>query len=283
MPWVRLDDAFPDHRKLAKLSAWRPLAGWLYVLGLAYCNRQLTDGRIPKVHVDMGRLDGFTGLDLNGQPIQPSQVAEELIAVGLWEEDEHDYIVHDYADYQPTARETKKLRRERQESGRVGGYRKAAKQKASKALANSYQHAGKEPANNIANDYQDASNAPGELEAKVCPVPVPVPVPLKNTYACVPDGEAGKAWEQWRKSWELSGRTELPITPSWREVQHLATFAERYPDAGWRAKMLDQFFTTERSDIRRSVPSLGWFLHWAPEVDMALREAGFHPSSEAVA
>ena len=35
MPWVKLDENFPDHRKLAELGDLAPLAGWLFICGLA--------------------------------------------------------------------------------------------------------------------------------------------------------------------------------------------------------------------------------------------------------
>ena len=45
MPWVRLDDQFPDHPKSLAVG---PLGSWLYICGLAYANRFLTDGFIPE-------------------------------------------------------------------------------------------------------------------------------------------------------------------------------------------------------------------------------------------
>ena len=90
--WVRVDDQFPDHIKLATLGRAMPLCGWLYVCGLAFCNRQLTDGRIPKLKVHS--LTSFKGL------ANVETLATLLVRSGLWEEQEHDYLVHDYLDYQ---------------------------------------------------------------------------------------------------------------------------------------------------------------------------------------
>lgn len=110
MAWVKLDDQFPDHRKLAELGAYAPLCGWLYVCGLAYCNRQLTDGLIPKAHVT--RLAGFEHLSVEtgeipgmasfGETIETRQLADLLVQAGLWEDAGHQYRVHDYLDYQPS-------------------------------------------------------------------------------------------------------------------------------------------------------------------------------------
>ena len=44
MPWVKLDDGFTDHPKIASLSdsAFRT-----FVTALCYCNKNLTDGFVP--------------------------------------------------------------------------------------------------------------------------------------------------------------------------------------------------------------------------------------------
>lgn len=96
MAWVKLDDQFPDHPKVVSAG---PLAAWLYVCGLTYANRHLTDGFIPAGVV--GRL-----ADLKS----PNKLAATLVAVGLWEVAEGGYRIHDYLTYQPSA---DKVRRER--------------------------------------------------------------------------------------------------------------------------------------------------------------------------
>lgn len=88
MPWVRLDDQFPDHPKIDQAG---PLAGWLYVCGLAYCNRQLTDGFIPKA--TMPRLSAVA---------QPAKHARALVNAGLWDEVDGGWQVHDYLQFQPS-------------------------------------------------------------------------------------------------------------------------------------------------------------------------------------
>ena len=44
MAWVRLDDHFDQHPKIAEVG---PLGIALWAAGLAYCNRNRTDGFIP--------------------------------------------------------------------------------------------------------------------------------------------------------------------------------------------------------------------------------------------
>lgn len=97
MAWVRLDDGFPEHPKVARAG---DLAAWLYVCGLTYANRQATDGYIPASIVP--RLTGLKN---------PLVLAKKLVAVGLWEPaDDDGYRIHDYLDYQPSS---DRVRRER--------------------------------------------------------------------------------------------------------------------------------------------------------------------------
>jgi len=138
MPWVKLDDKFPDHPKVVAAG---PMAGWLYICGLAYANRMLTDGFIPTAQVR--RL-----VDIRGT----QALADRLVEVGLWHQMEGGYQIHDYLEYQPSKDAAEDISRARAEAGRKGG-----KQKASKLLERG---------------LTDASSKP---LAKSKPVPVPVP------------------------------------------------------------------------------------------------------------
>jgi hypothetical protein len=101
MPWVKLDDHFDEHPKLAQAG---PLGLALWVAGLAYCNRNLTDGFIPHrvAHAmlsweGIGIYSGTTGEDVTGE-----MVAGMLVTAGLWEREGSDYRVHDYLEFQPS-------------------------------------------------------------------------------------------------------------------------------------------------------------------------------------
>lgn len=86
MGWVKVHDQFPDHPKVVAAG---PSAGWLYVCGLGYCSRYLTDGRIPKDQVRrLSALKNNEGL------------ARKLVEVGLWEDHDDSYVVHDYSEWQ---------------------------------------------------------------------------------------------------------------------------------------------------------------------------------------
>lgn len=112
MAWVRVDDSFADHPKVIEAG---PMASWLYVCGLTYCARLLTDGFIPDGQVrKLADLDGA------------KQLAEKLVEVGLWERADDGYRVHDYLEYNPTAdkvRADRKAAQERMQRHRSGEVR----------------------------------------------------------------------------------------------------------------------------------------------------------------
>ncbi len=118
--YVKVHDGLPDHPKIIEAGGE---AGWLYICGLAYASRQLTDGVIPKRLVP--RLtDGS----------KPEASASALLRVGLWHEGVHDcpgcpeagpdtYVIHDYLDHQRSASEVADLRAKRSAAGQRGGKR----------------------------------------------------------------------------------------------------------------------------------------------------------------
>src|SRR4051812_18430034 len=108
MPWVRLEDGFPEHPKIVRAG---PAAAWLFVCSLAYANRNLTDGFIPSAIVPrLSELKGTDGL------------AKRLVEAGLWEAVDGGFQVHDYLTYQPSAA---KLKEERDKTAaRVEAWRK---------------------------------------------------------------------------------------------------------------------------------------------------------------
>lgn len=108
--WSKLDDGFPDH---PKVLAAGPLASWLYVCGVCYCNRLLTDGFIP-----LGQVRKLADVP------DAMLLADTLVGVGLWERTTDGYKVHDFHDINPTADEVRAKREEvsraRSEAGRKG-------------------------------------------------------------------------------------------------------------------------------------------------------------------
>jgi hypothetical protein len=86
MTWVKVDDLITEHEKCVGLSA----DAWcLWLHGLTYCSRNLTDGRIPKA-----MLPRLTNL------AKPAKAAAELVEAGLWDERAKWFAVHDYLEHQ---------------------------------------------------------------------------------------------------------------------------------------------------------------------------------------
>jgi len=168
MVWVKLDDQFPDHPKIAKAG---PCAAWLHVCGIAYSNRHLTDGFIPLgvahrltdfAHYAM--TNGMEGYDLTCE-----MMAARLVDVALWDEVDGGYQIHDYHDFQPSKAEVEALRKARSEAGKLGG--KASAQARAEASVKQELDQSLE---------QSASNGSSKIEANFNPVPVPKPLPPKR-------------------------------------------------------------------------------------------------------
>ncbi len=86
MTWIKLDDQVTEHPKTAGLSceAWT-----LWIHGLTYCSRNLTDGEIPKPYLP--RLS----------PVRRVKKAtQELVDAGLWVDEGARIQVHNYVKWQ---------------------------------------------------------------------------------------------------------------------------------------------------------------------------------------
>lgn len=126
MTWVKVDDGFPDHPKALELSL---AAMGLWLAGLCYANRQLTDGMLPRAWLRRVADD------------HAEAAAAELVGAGLWNVTETGWTIHDYAEHQRTREQIKATSEVRAEAGRRGG-----KQTASKTEANVKQTASKSQA-----------------------------------------------------------------------------------------------------------------------------------------
>lgn len=162
MPWVRIDDHFDEHPKLAAAG---PLGLALWVTGLAYCNRNLTDGFIPRTVAH--RLIHEDGID-------SATVIARVVSCGLWEDAEGGYRVHDYADYQPSKEEV--LRDREQGAERVRRHRE--NKRASSMEGNATSNADVTP---LLTDMKRSSNNPPVPNPVPVPNPTPNPKPEENT------------------------------------------------------------------------------------------------------
>lgn len=96
MAWVRIDDQLSDHPKIVAAG---PDAAWLYISGLCYAARYLTDGFIPQAQVR--RLSDIKN---------PSSAAKRLVSNDLWDAVEGGYMIHDYLEYNSPATTVKEHR-----------------------------------------------------------------------------------------------------------------------------------------------------------------------------
>lgn len=129
MGWVRIDDAFYDHAKFDV----GPIGEALWLRGLAWSNRNLTDGFIPShklsTLIDVGGVGEATpefnergAVRLDCVAVDVFMLADRLVKAGLWHAVPDGYEIHDYARYQKTADQIRSEReRERKRWERRSG------------------------------------------------------------------------------------------------------------------------------------------------------------------
>lgn len=129
MVWVKLDDQFPIHRKIAALS---DTAFRLHAAALAWCARNLTDGFVPDDEL----------AQVCAQVRAPERFAIELADRTVWHRADHHcpseyclaphthaedgralagWVIHDYLEYQQTRSKVLRIRSERKKAGAAGG------------------------------------------------------------------------------------------------------------------------------------------------------------------
>jgi hypothetical protein len=146
VPWVKLDDQFYNHPKLAHLGPLMLPCVGLHVFALCWCNAYLTDGFIPEQQ--LSKLVGDLSVLLPEGDYPP--LVQALVTAGLWEEKDAGYLIHDFLDYNPSRREVMQLRKTRARVGQAGG---------------------------IASAKQRESKVKPKADQKSTPSPVPSPVP----------------------------------------------------------------------------------------------------------
>lgn len=152
MAWVRVDDLAPTHAKVIQAG----IAFGLFVAGLCYANRYLTDGFIPGRQL-AAVLPGV-------RPRHALTMAVTLVEAGLWTVADDGYQIHDYHDYQPTAAAVRSIRAATHEARVAGGHARAA---------NSQREGGRFTSRTPANNQQDTSGLPA-------PLPIPTTQDPKN-------------------------------------------------------------------------------------------------------
>lgn len=165
MAWARLDDGFGDHPKVLDLiDTLDEMAGaaaiGLWTLALAYAHGTMRTAKVP----------GFVPRSFVRRACVPASLGDRLVDVGLWEQADGGWLIHDFGDYLPS----EELRAKRAEAGRRGARarweREAAAQDAD-APPPEDESAGAD------------SNLPSDAtwqEGKKCPEPEPEPEPKKS-------------------------------------------------------------------------------------------------------
>lgn len=160
MTWIKLDDSFPDNPKIVEAP---PGAVTLYIFGLCYASRHLTDGHLTRSAVAKFGVHKW------------GRSADVLVTLGLWEQTDNGWRIHDYLDYQRSAEEVRKLSEKRASAGRKGGAK--AKQVA------------KQTGSNVSSKQQ----AEAEAEAE------PSSSPPTGTSVTEPNGAASGGEEETRE------------------------------------------------------------------------------------
>lgn len=190
MGWVYLDDSFPEH---AKIIAAGGDAVLMWVYGLAFCNRRLTEGRIPKAFIP--RLTDRR---------KPMELAAKLVAVGLWIDDGDHYRIHEYEKWNHSA-----AAKARAKKGADARWGKGGKKDAQADAQASDKHV---PDTVLG----DASRAPGPL------LPNPSVVSSPSSSAVVAKGGEEEDWALAEARQRLANRpAHLPPVnnpPKWLET-----------------------------------------------------------------
>ncbi len=183
MPWGRIDDTYYDHPKLEELGdvhEWpdRVVAAGLNALAWSWCNRFLTDGKVPRATVSK----------LMGHVISADQaiaLADQLVAVGLWEKAAGGYEIHDFLHYNDSREQV--LARRQKEAARKAAYR-----------------SGKRPAG--------SPNGTSSVDDDDVPPVVPASVPVGQGDDVPPLSRAESRAESRRVSRD-SSRARIPTRP----------------------------------------------------------------------
>lgn len=100
MTWTKLDDNFHGHPKTRRLMR-NPLAYMLHIQAMNYCACHDLDGRVDVEFVEdtiTDRSDRVGAVQL-------------LVTIGVWEEGESGWTIHDFLQYHPSKAELQEKRR----------------------------------------------------------------------------------------------------------------------------------------------------------------------------
>jgi hypothetical protein len=159
MVWARLDDQFPQHKKVWPRS---DAAFRLHVAGICHSSWLLLDGVI-----DDARVAGLV-------PHYKPRALRELVDAGIWHAPGHGcvdcpqppegaYIIHDFLDANPSEKKVKDEREARAERQRKWREKKAAEKTAREALRDASRNGQRDASRNAAPAQDPARPGPKGL------------------------------------------------------------------------------------------------------------------------
>jgi hypothetical protein len=104
--WSRLDDELIDHRKIFAAGELigkngPAIAIGFYAVALMWANKHLTDGHLP-----MPVIKSFRHVE------NPTSIADALAKAGLLDKNGNGFQIHDFEEWNPSAKAIKKKRKD---------------------------------------------------------------------------------------------------------------------------------------------------------------------------
>lgn len=267
MGWVRVSDDFYDHPKFDTVG---PLGIAMWISGLAWCNRNLSDGVIPRSAVVrlldwegvgsvLEKADSRNG-DRNGVSNAPrnsdvaAEVAQMLVDADLWSPTETGYEVLGYLKYQRSAEQIKA--EAKGNAARQARWRESRKDSESNGERNAVTNGSVTGAPNPNPNVEKKTSSSSAAKPKTTPnrgtrVPDPFPLdePLKAWFATNCPGVNGKhEHEKFMNYWRAkAGRDGIKVDwpATWKNW--MLTALERLPSQA----------ATANGRQRASTPSVG--------------------------
>lgn len=176
-----MDDGYASHPKVIALGEWEPFGVSLNDAALCWSSRHSTDGLVPDAVVPT--LRSWSRGALLKRNVRALDVAEQLVAVGLWERVDGGYRIHDYLDYNPSREKVERIRaanRKRQTAwrGRQSGDAETERVSSAKCAQNvqtSYNRNSVSNAVTFGSPEHESPSNPSQETSAVTLLPSPTP------------------------------------------------------------------------------------------------------------
>lgn len=203
MPWVKLDDAMGEHRKMRRLMRkGGPTAVALHFLAITHSSRYLTDGRVDLEFIeDVGDL-------MRRKTTAMLSAVDALVSAELWHQvDEGSWLIHDYLDHNPSRSQVEEQRRKDRERKATGG-------RGGKPKTAGVSHS--DPGSDLPDSVRNPSGIHSESGSRAAngsgsPVPYPSrPVPSHNPPSPPSGGNRHRDREGFERSLAAWGESVVP-------------------------------------------------------------------------